>query len=440
MPDAHNSPAVVKKDFFISYTGTDLQWASWIDALLKAEGLTTVVQCADFMASGDFLTDMDKAVRECHRLMPVFSPAHFRSPFCQLERNTYLALDPDGSKHLILPIVVEACEDLGLFRSRTHVDVSALDENAARETILSAVKTGLAATGPAVFPGKSTSGPLSVVFPRAPLPPNNLSTAGIVKNDSYIPRAAQMAKLEAALSPGATVALTQALQGDGGFGKTEIAKAFLYAHAHEFDGLWWVDASAAGHALATDRLATKLAIEFPPDCDRDQLRAAICEKLAQARHLLVLDNVEDVTVLGAWPVQPPTVRLVTTRLHGAAIEKLHPVEVSELTPEEARALLCQHRADLAGPEHEAALETIATELGHHALAVALAGAWLSNHPTRTPAHLLAGLREESHKISREVLQEMNPQDALGERYARRVFATLTLHLGELKHPWSRTLL
>lgn len=54
--------------------------------------------------------------------------------------------------------------------------------------------------------------------------------------------------------------------------------------------------------------------------------------------------------------------------------------------------------------------------------------------------MLEELKTETGKVSQEILAEMTPQGALGETYARSVVATLTLHLSELKHPWSRSVL
>ncbi len=39
-----------KKDFFISYTFADRQWAEWIDSQLKKASYTTVIQALDFRA------------------------------------------------------------------------------------------------------------------------------------------------------------------------------------------------------------------------------------------------------------------------------------------------------------------------------------------------------------------------------------------------------
>ncbi len=272
------------------------------------------------------------------------------------------------------------------------------------------------------------------------LPANNLTQANISRNDAYVPRTAQMEALEWALASGAGAALTQALAGDGGFGKTEIARAYLYAHASEYDGVWWVDASRAGHDTSIDRLATALGFPNVNDTPREQLRLGILEKLDTGRHLLVLDNVDEPGVLALWPLQPPSQRLITTRLHTPQLGGLTPIEVSAMTPGEARAVLLRHRPDLAPDEHRAGLEAIASEVGHHALALALCAGYLGEHPTESPGTFLAQLQKEASAISQAVLQEMNPSGSLGGPYVHGVVASLSLHFRELQEPWSLPLL
>ena len=50
-----------KKDFFISYTGADQQWAEWIAWQLEDAGYTTVLQAWDFHAGSNFVQDMHRA-------------------------------------------------------------------------------------------------------------------------------------------------------------------------------------------------------------------------------------------------------------------------------------------------------------------------------------------------------------------------------------------
>ena len=59
------------KDFFISYTGADQQWAEWIAWQLEEEGYSVVLQAWDFHAGGNFVLLMQKALEEAERTIAV---------------------------------------------------------------------------------------------------------------------------------------------------------------------------------------------------------------------------------------------------------------------------------------------------------------------------------------------------------------------------------
>ena len=88
MPPANDPPAPAKKDFFISYTKQDSEWAEWIAAVLEGAGYSTVFQGWDFLPGHDFIVEMRDAVAQCERLIAVFSPAYFQSGPGNAELNT----------------------------------------------------------------------------------------------------------------------------------------------------------------------------------------------------------------------------------------------------------------------------------------------------------------------------------------------------------------
>src|SRR5579883_3253918 len=64
-------PGDQAKDFFISYTGVDVEWAHWIAQQLEANGYTTIYQARDFHAGGDFILQMHQAMRASKRTIAV---------------------------------------------------------------------------------------------------------------------------------------------------------------------------------------------------------------------------------------------------------------------------------------------------------------------------------------------------------------------------------
>jgi hypothetical protein len=124
------------KDFFISYTGADQQWAEWIAWQLEEAGFTTILQAWDFQAAGNFVLDMNKASTQATRTIAVLSPAYFTSKFTPAEWATAFRRDPTGEQGILIPIRVSPCDLEGLLSSIVYIDLVNLDEAAAKRTLL----------------------------------------------------------------------------------------------------------------------------------------------------------------------------------------------------------------------------------------------------------------------------------------------------------------
>ncbi len=90
------------KDFFISYSSTDQQWAEWIAWCLEEEGYTSVLQAWDFRPGSNFILEMHKAAADAKRTIAVLSPNYLNSPYTQSEWATAFVQDPTGAKKALL--------------------------------------------------------------------------------------------------------------------------------------------------------------------------------------------------------------------------------------------------------------------------------------------------------------------------------------------------
>ena len=102
-----------------------------------------------------------------------------------------------------------------------------------------------------------------------------------------------------ALTSGQPAALTQALSGLGGIGKTQLAVEYAYRHATDYALVWWVRAEESV-TLASDYANLATALQLPERDASDQ--AAIAEAVRRwlEQHigwLLVFDNAEESAVL-----------------------------------------------------------------------------------------------------------------------------------------------
>lgn len=162
---------VVAKDFFISYTAADKAWASWIAYILEADGFAVTIQEWDFRPGSNFAVEMDKALKQCPRMIAVLSPAYLKAPFPASEWAAVFASDPEGAKNALVPIMVQECQPEGLLSQVVQIRIHGLDEAAARKQILEGVRRerNKPATPPP-FPGTSVVVPAEVPAQAVPYP------------------------------------------------------------------------------------------------------------------------------------------------------------------------------------------------------------------------------------------------------------------------------
>jgi KAP family P-loop domain/TIR domain len=153
------------KDFYISYTSADRSWAEWIAWQLDSEGYSVVIM-QDFQPGANFVEEMNKAILSAQRIIAVLSPDYLNSLYTQAEWQSAFAQDPTGKMGILVPVRVRPCEITGLLRTVIYIDLVGLDEQAARERLLSGVMRGSSHKRP-LSPGFPTDNGESVpIFPK----------------------------------------------------------------------------------------------------------------------------------------------------------------------------------------------------------------------------------------------------------------------------------
>jgi len=164
MPQSEPRP---RKDFFISYNKADRAWAEWIAWHLEESGkYTVVIQAWDFGPGGNFVLEMDRAIRQCERVLAVLSPDYLTSLFTQPEWAAYFVQDPDSTERKILPARVRECELKGLLAPIVYLDLVGKTEATAKRALLDGVK--LTRHKPAHAPGYPGQPRGATVPPRFP--------------------------------------------------------------------------------------------------------------------------------------------------------------------------------------------------------------------------------------------------------------------------------
>jgi hypothetical protein len=94
---------------------------------------------------------------------------------------------------------------------------------------------------------------------------------------------------------GTTVVLPAALHGMGGIGKTQMAVEYIYRHLHDYDVIWWIQATQPAQVRAgLTELAQRLRL--PGNSEAHTAVPAVREALRVGRPfrrwLLVFDSAE----------------------------------------------------------------------------------------------------------------------------------------------------
>jgi len=172
---------------------------------------------------------------------------------------------------------------------------------------------------------------------------NNLALAGVRMNADFVGRRALIERVHAALLESTTAALAHALSAEGGVGKTEIAIAYVFdkEYAQQWDGIWWLNASAGALDASLAVMLDGMGYQRQKGDDTEALRREFVRRIGNKQHLVVLDNVDDKATLREFVVGVNTRILATTRLAPQAFPPslAQAIPVDLFDEEEATVLL-----------------------------------------------------------------------------------------------------
>src|ERR1700722_4782743 len=343
-------------DFFISRRGSVAAMAQEVADILQAADYRVIVQDYDFAASGQFVREIDNALKKARNLLILYSHDYHSSFWTQQEFHNFLAaVAASNGERRIGVLRCDQTHPSGLLYGATFGTLAGVDDPAERQRIVLQVARGdapAARPSPRIFGG------------TMPL-----------ENRLFTGRDDLLAAMHSALSAeNATAALTQAtVHGLGGVGKTSLARAYIVRFGTEYSGVWWITAAdRAGTLAGLSSLAhafdPRLAADMPPE----QAAHAALDQIAarQSPFLLVYDNAPSpLTLSGLLPTRGARV-LITSR-HPDWAAQASELRVAEMEEEEAIALL-QRRANRRDEE---GARRLARELGYLPLALDQAGAF-----------------------------------------------------------------
>ncbi len=191
------------------------------------------------------------------------------------------------------------------------------------------------------------------------------------RNLHFTGRVDTLETLHANLNKGKDTALTQALAGLGGIGKTQLALEYAYRYRKDYSVVWWIRSEEQA-VLASDYAALATKLGLAPAQEQEIMIEAVKDYLQQSTGwLLVFDNVVEEKDLA--PYLPPggagNIIITSRNTHWENISEL---EVSTLPRDDSARFLAQR----TGRDDQEGANKVAKLLGDLPLALEQAGAYM----------------------------------------------------------------
>ncbi len=128
------------KDFFISYTSSDENRATWIAQVLEKNGYSVIIQAWDFRPGDNFVSKINQSLKECQKLIMVLSNNYLKSVWCEAEWTVKLSEQTKHNDRRIIPIRIENIVVDGLLSSIVYIDIFDKTESEAIAEILKGIE------------------------------------------------------------------------------------------------------------------------------------------------------------------------------------------------------------------------------------------------------------------------------------------------------------
>jgi hypothetical protein len=194
------------------------------------------------------------------------------------------------------------------------------------------------------------------------------------RNPNFTGREEMLTALRTALTSGQPAALTQAIYGLGGIGKTQLAIEYAYRHRADYPVVWWIR-SEEPTALAADYAGLVERLNLPEQRETEQAVVVEAVRRWLDEHtdwLLIFDNATEPAAVEPYLPYSSTGHILLTSRYPVWSELATAVRVAVLPNDEAVALLLKR----TGQTNRTAAEQIVALLGALPLALAQAGSYI----------------------------------------------------------------
>jgi hypothetical protein len=220
--------------FFITYSGADVAWAKWINWHLRKEGFFTIMQRYDFNAGSNFINEMYEASKD-YSILVVLPSQHSDSPLCVNQWDAAFKKQYYERERELILVRTNACKVEGTRGPLTCIDRVGLDRIEAATRLLEGVRE-------TEYPIEKSSCSVTLTTPSPGFPSVFPDIWNIPhrRNCHFTGRDEIIEQLHESLGSSGSVALTQAIGGLGGVGKTQLALEYAYRYKSDYSCIWWI--------------------------------------------------------------------------------------------------------------------------------------------------------------------------------------------------------
>jgi hypothetical protein len=309
-------------DYFVSYTQSDHEWASWIAKELEALGHKPRIHEWEIEGGENIYAWMETGIDAAHHMLCVVSEEYLKAPYSALERRAGLWVAAKEQPGFVLLAVVKPCRLPRLSANIRRCNLVGKPRETASKQFRQFITERK--------PPETASDPFHDVYAATNIP------IGVPAH--FMGRDDALAAIEAGLGRyEGRVAIT-ALHGLRGIGKTVLAAAYAELHRSDYRATWWIRAQSEP-TMRADLAALGVRLDWvSPDEKEEPALAAVMERLRHEGEgiLLIFDNAIDADALKPYLPRGGVARVLVTSNAHAWRGVAEPVEI-RLWPKEIGA-------------------------------------------------------------------------------------------------------
>src|SRR5579859_3093429 len=370
-------------EVFYAYAPEDETWVKELEkhlSSLQRQGLISTWHPRLIAAGEDWQHVIDIHFQRASLVLLLISPDFLSSDYCY-GKEMQQALEREREKGVcVIPILLRPVD----WQSAPFAHLRPLPSDATFLTEWANVDRAFAEVTAGIRRAIENLSTLAASLARTDFP--TIWNVPFPRNLFFIGREDLLTQLHTQLQHGQTAALSQAISGPGGVGKTQLAAEYAYRYHQDYQAVLWAHAEST-EVLTTSYTEIATLLNLPVKDSQEQATIIQAVKAWLQNHrdwLLILDNADELDILPAF--LPPRLGghvIITTR--AIALGRFARLLLVETFSQEQGILFLLRRAGLialdadisqALPEDQALAQQITQEVGGLPLALDQIGAYL----------------------------------------------------------------